>query len=121
VDTSDVLRRVRACAADCEGIGIADVSWSVGTYEPMDSPLVEAVSELAGSVAGDRVFRRSATGGGDAKQLRNANVSTVEFGFGTDTAHAVEEYTTTAALRGNALVYAQLPYRLASIDGNSGR
>lgn len=113
VQTPDVLARLRDCVADCEGIEIADVSWSVGTYEPLDSPLVSAVTETVENVTGDRVYRRSATGGGDAKTLRNAGVPTVEFALGTDTAHAADEYTTVDALRGNALIYAALPYRLA--------
>jgi succinyl-diaminopimelate desuccinylase len=117
VQTRDVLRGIRDCAADCEGIRIEDVSWSVGTYESLDSPLVTAVTEAAGAVTGDRIFRRSATGGGDAKKLRNAGIPTVEFGLGTDTVHAVDEYTTVDALRDNALVYATLPYRLAGAGG----
>lgn len=115
VQTRDVLERIRACAADCEGIHIADVSWSVGTYEPLESPLVTAVSETAADVTGDRIYRRSATGGGDAKTLRNEGIPTVEFGLGTDTVHAPDEYTTVEALVGNAQVYARLPYRLGAV------
>jgi succinyl-diaminopimelate desuccinylase len=114
VETSEVLSDIRDCVADCEGITIADVAWSVGTAEPIESPLVEAVSTAAERVSGDRVFRRSATGGGDAKRLRNAGIPTVEFAFGTDTVHAVDEYTTLDALTNNAVVYTQLPERLAS-------
>ncbi|WP_433630031.1 M20 family metallopeptidase [Halomicrococcus sp. NG-SE-24] len=109
VDTSDVLADVRDCVADCEGITIADVSWSVGTAEPIDSPLVEAVAATAADVTDERVYRRSATGGGDAKRLRNEGIPTVEFALGTDTVHAVNEYTTVDALVGNAAVYARLP------------
>ncbi|WP_280586072.1 M20/M25/M40 family metallo-hydrolase, partial [Halorubrum sp. Boch-26] len=79
VRTPDVLSRIRSCVADCEGIAITDVSWSVGTAEAPDSPLVEAVASTAADVTGDRVFRRSATGGGDAKTLRNAGVPPVEY------------------------------------------
>ncbi|WP_336136130.1 M20 family metallopeptidase [Natronomonas amylolytica] len=114
VETPEMLSEIRACAADCEGVTIADVSWSVGTAEPLDSPLVEAVAATAEDVAGERVYRRSATGGGDAKKLRNAEIPTVEFAFGTDTVHAVDEYTTVDALVGNATVYARLPAALAS-------
>jgi succinyl-diaminopimelate desuccinylase len=109
VRTPDVLSRIRACVADCEGIAISDVSWSVGTAERPDSPLVEAVASTAAAVTGERVARRSATGGGDAKTLRNAGVPTVEFALGTDTLHAVDEYVPVDALVGNALVYAQVP------------
>jgi succinyl-diaminopimelate desuccinylase len=109
VDTSDVLADVRSCVADCEGITVEDVSWSVGTAEPIRSPLVEAVASAGEDATGDRVYRRSATGGGDAKTLRNAGIPTVEFALGTDTVHAVDEYTTVDALVGNATVYARLP------------
>jgi succinyl-diaminopimelate desuccinylase len=114
VDTADVLAAVRACVDDCPGITVAAVSWSVGTAEPVGSPLVEAVATGAGEATGDRVYRRSATGGGDAKTLRNAGIPTVEFALGTDTVHAVDEYTTVDALLGNAAVYLQLPDRWAS-------
>lgn len=109
VETGDVLAEIRHCIADCEGITLVDVSWSIGTAEPVDSPLVEAVASTAESVTDDRVYRRSATGGGDAKTLRNAGVPTVEFALGTDTVHAVDEYTTVDALAGNAMVYTRLP------------
>jgi len=109
VETSSVLADIRSCAADCEGVSITDVSWSVGTAEPIDSPLVDAVASTAESVSGERVFRRSATGGGDAKTLRNADIPTVEFAFSTDTVHAVDEYTTIDALVDNAVVYSRLP------------
>jgi succinyl-diaminopimelate desuccinylase len=111
VDTAEVLGDIRECVAGCEGVSVADVSWSVGTVEPVDSPLVEAVASTAEAAVGERVFRRSATGGGDAKQLRNAGIPTVEFALGTDTVHAVDEYTTVDALAGNALTYAALPGR----------
>jgi succinyl-diaminopimelate desuccinylase len=114
VETPAMLEEIRACAADCEGVTIADASWSVGTAEPLDSPLVEAVAATAEDVVGERVYRRSATGGGDAKKLRNAEIPTVEFAFGTDTVHAVDEYTTIDALVDNATVYARLPEALAS-------
>lgn len=113
VETGEMLSEIRSCVADCEGITIADVSWSVGSVEPIDSPLVEAVASTAEAVGGERVYRRSATGGGDAKRLRSAGIPTVEFAFGTDTAHAVDEYTTVDALVDNALVYASLPRAFA--------
>ena len=114
VETSEMLAEIRECVADCDGITITDVSWSVGTMEPVDSPLVDAVASTAESVTGERVFRRSATGGGDAKQLRNAGIPTVEFAFGTDTVHAVDEYIAIDGLVDNAAVYARLPRKLAS-------
>jgi succinyl-diaminopimelate desuccinylase len=109
VQTPDVLARIRECVAECEGITIADVSWSIGTAEDPVNPLVDAVASTAADVTGDRIFRRSATGGGDAKTLRNAGIATVEFALGTDTIHAPDEYVPIDALVGNAVVYARLP------------
>jgi len=109
VHTPDVLAGIRECVADCEGVTITDVSWSVGTAEAPDSPLVEAVASTASAVTGTRIYRRSATGGGDAKKLRNAGIPTVEFAFGTDTVHAPDEYVPVDVLVDNAVVYAQLP------------
>jgi succinyl-diaminopimelate desuccinylase len=117
VQTPDMLAEIRECVADCEGITIADVSWSVGTAEAPDSPLVEAVASTAEEARGDRVFRRSATGGGDAKKLRNAGIPTVEFALGTDTVHAPDEYVPVDVLVDNAVVYAQLPARWQSQIG----
>jgi len=114
VDTQDVLSDIRTCVADCDGVTITDVSWSVGTAEPVDSPLVDAVTTVAADVTGDRVYRRSATGGGDAKKLRDAGIPTVEFALGTDTVHAVDEYTTVDALVGNAVTYARVPDEFVS-------
>jgi succinyl-diaminopimelate desuccinylase len=111
VHTPGVLEQIRECVADCEGITIADVSWSVGTAESPDSPLVEAVASTAADVTGDRVFRRSATGGGDAKKLRNAGIPTVEFALGTDTVHAPDEYVPVDVLADNAVIYTELPAR----------
>lgn len=42
VETRTVLSDIRDCLAACPSVSIADVSWSVGTYEPLGSPLVEA-------------------------------------------------------------------------------
>jgi succinyl-diaminopimelate desuccinylase len=109
VQTPALLSEIRACVADCDGITITDVSHSIGTVEPATSPLVDAVASTAAAVTGERIFRRSATGGGDAKQLRNAGIPTVEFAFGTDTVHAVDEYITLDALAANATVYSRLP------------
>ncbi len=118
VYTPDVVAEVREVVAAHEGVEIADVSWSVGSYESPDSPVVDATVAAAESVCGERVYRRSATGGGDAKRLRSAGIPTVEFAFGPDNAHAVDEYTTVEALRHNAETYARLPAVLAAaLDG----
>jgi len=113
VDTETVLADVRTCLDRHEGVRITESSWSVGTYEAADAPLVTATEETASAVLGERVFLRSATGGGDAKRLRNAGISTVEFGVGTETVHAVDEFITGDALTKNAEIYARLPYRFA--------
>jgi succinyl-diaminopimelate desuccinylase len=114
VHTPDVLARIRECVADCEGITIDDVAWSVGTAEDLASPIVEAVASTAMNTIGDHVFRRSATGGGDAKKLRNAGISTVEFALGTDTVHAPDEHVPIDVLVDNAVIYTQLPTRWES-------
>lgn len=77
-------------------------------WKPVDSPRVEAVASTAETAVGDRVYRRSATGGGDAKQVRNAGVSTVEFAFGRGTPHDVDEYTAVAGFVNNVVVGARL-------------
>ena len=108
VETRDALESIRSCLGGVDGVSIADVSWSRGSHEPIHSPLVEASAAAAEPVADGPVYRRSATGGGDAKSLRHDGITTVEFGFGTDTAHAVDEYTTVEALTQNAEAYARL-------------
>lgn len=113
VHTPTVIEEIRACADRCEGVSITDLSWSIGTSEPIDGPLVTAVAETAEAVVGDRIYRRSATGGGDAKTFRNAGIPTVEFALGTETAHATDEYTTIEALRANAEIYSRLPQAMA--------
>ena len=117
VDTPRILSDVRECVDNIEGVEIADASWSVGTAEPIDAPLVEAVATVAGDVTGEYIHRRSATGGGDAKKLRNAGIPTVEFALGTDTVHAADEYTTLEALQANAEIYARLPGAFARTTG----
>ena len=113
VDTPSVLRELEGIVDDHAAVEITDVAWSVGTYEPVGSPLVDATARTAEAVVGETVYRRSATGGGDAKQLRNEGVPTVEFAFGTDTSHAVDEYITLDALRYNAEVFTRLPFEWA--------
>jgi succinyl-diaminopimelate desuccinylase len=117
VDTQTVLQSIRDCVVDCPGVEITNVSWSEGTYEPLDSPLVSAATAAAETVVEDTVYRRSATGGGDAKTLRHAGIPTVELGFGTQTAHGVDEYTTVDALERNARTYATVPYTYAAQFG----
>ena len=113
VHTPTVIEEIRACADRCEGVSITDLSWSIGTSEPIDGSLVTAVAETAEAVVAERIYRRSATGGGDAKTFRNAGIPTVEFALGTETAHATDEYTTIEALRANAEIYSLLPQAMA--------
>ncbi|EMA07343.1 M20 family metallopeptidase [Haloferax denitrificans] len=121
VETEAVLDTVRDVVAGHDGVEISDADWSVGTFEDPDDALANAVSSVAESVTGGRVYRRSATGGGDAKRMRNAGIPTVEFGLGTETAHAVDEFTTVGALVGNAEVYARLPDELLrQFDSGTG-
>ena len=123
VETGDALGGIRNCLTGIEGIEIADISWTRGSYEPLGSPIVEASARAAEHVVDDRVYRRSATGGGDAKVLRHDGIRTVEFGFGTQTAHGTDEYTTAEALVRNAISYGTLPAvyaRLAGADGRRG-
>ncbi|WP_042661820.1 M20 family metallopeptidase [Haloferax sp. ATB1] len=120
VDTRDALGGIRNCLAGMDGIEITDISWTRGSYEPLGSPIVEASARAAEHVVDDQVYRRSATGGGDAKVLRHNGIPTVEFGFGTQTAHGTDEYTTTEALVRNAVSYGTLPVlyeQLTSSDG----
>ena len=113
VDTATVVEELRACVEGCPGVRTADAARSVGTCESLSEPVVEATADIAASVLDERVFTRSATGGGDAKTLRNAGIPTVEFGVGTDTAHGPDEYTTAEALLANAETYARLPHTFA--------
>jgi succinyl-diaminopimelate desuccinylase len=113
VDTRDPLGAIRGCLSGMDGIAITDISWTRGSYERLDEPLVEASAAAAESVVDDPVFCRSATGGGDAKVLRHDGIPTVEFGFGTQTAHGTDEYTTVEALQHNVTAYALVPYEYA--------
>ena len=120
VDTSEALKRIRSCLAGMDGIEITDISWTRGSYEPLGSPIVEASAQAAEYVVDERVYRRSATGGGDAKVLRHEGIPTVEFGFGTQTAHGTDEYTTTKALVRNATSYGILPVLYEQRAGANG-
>ncbi|MFB6267151.1 MAG: M20 family metallopeptidase [Halodesulfurarchaeum sp.] len=107
---------VREVLDDHPAVSIVETSSSQGTYERPGSPIVEATAVTAESVLGASISRRSATGGGDAKTLRGAGIPTVEFAVGSDTAHAVDEYISIEALRTNARVFAELPYRFAELE-----
>jgi len=113
VETRESLRSIRGCLTGMDGIELTEVSWTKGSYEPLDSRIVAASVAAGERVVEETVYRRSATGGGDAKVLRHEGVPTVEFGFGTQTAHGTDEYTTTDALARNATAYAALPVEYA--------
>ncbi|SHH01382.1 M20 family metallopeptidase [Halobaculum gomorrense] len=117
VDTRDALGGIRNCLTGMDGIEITDISWTRGSYEPLGSALVEASARAADHVVDDQVYRRSATGGGDAKVLRHEGIPTAEFGFGTQTAHGTDEYTTTEALVRNAISYGTLPVLYEQLTG----
>jgi succinyl-diaminopimelate desuccinylase len=120
VDTREALSGIRNCLTGMDDIEITDISWTRGSYEPFGSPIVEASARAAEHVVDEQVYRRSATGGGDAKVLRHEGIPTVEFGFGTQTAHGTDEYTTTEALVRNVISYGTLPVlyeQLATADG----
>lgn len=108
VPTPDILGEIGNCVADCEGYRLA-LSPGVSPAATRDSPLVDAVSLTAGTVTGERIFRRSATGGGDAKGFRNADIPTVEFGLGTDTIDTPDKYILVDTLVDNAIIFAHLP------------
>lgn len=114
IETPDVLASIETVLDDHDAVTVADVSWSIGSVTPIDDAVVTAVTDAVTAEAGDAPLRRSATGGGDAKKFRRAGVPTVEFAFGTDTVHGVDEYTTVDALTANARIYASLPDRFAA-------
>lgn len=113
VETPSILAELEAIVDGHPSVEIEHVSWSTGTFEPLDSPLVAATADTAEAVVDEPIYRRSATGGGDAKKLRNAGIPTVEFALGTETAHATDEYITREALGLNAAMYTRLPFELA--------
>lgn len=112
VTPDPVVDRIRRFVSDRAGINIESIEFSQGTYEPPDGPLVETVSAASEAVTGERTLARSATGGGDAKPLRNHGLSAVEFALGTETAHAVDERMTRQALCQTAKIYAAVANRL---------
>lgn len=111
VDPTAVLATVGDVLSDHDRVTVREVSSTAGTYEPRDSPIIDPAVESMRHVTGDRVYRRCASGGSDARLFRNAGVPTVELGLGLGNAHATDEHTTTGTLVGNAAVYALLPYR----------
>ncbi|MGB9951018.1 M20 family metallopeptidase (plasmid) [Haloarcula marismortui] len=109
VAVEPIVQRLRSYITGIDGVEIASLEWSKGTYEQLDAPLVTAVQTAGESVLDSRLFARSATGGGDAKTLRQQGISTVEFALGTETAYAVDERTTVTALSQTAKIYGAIP------------
>ena len=114
VEATPVSARVRSVLADEEGVTVGSLRWTEGTYENPAAPLVAASVAAVADATNARVFRRSATGGGDAKTLRNAGISAVECAIGADTAHAVDEWTSIDALAATATAYTALPTLFAA-------
>jgi succinyl-diaminopimelate desuccinylase len=103
-----VVDRLRAAMpADAT---ITDLSWTSGTYTDPETPLVRAATAVAEGTFPTPVYRRFATGSGDAQAFRECGVPTIEFATGTGTVHGVDEYTTVEKLRQNALAYSRLPF-----------
>ena len=109
VAVEPIVKQVRTYITSADGVEVASLEWSEGTYERPDAPLVTAVQTAGESLLDGRLFARSATGGGDAKTLRQQGISTVEFALGTETAHAVDERTTVTALSQTAKIYGTIP------------
>ncbi|MFB6177168.1 MAG: M20 family metallopeptidase [Halobaculum sp.] len=106
-----VVERIRSVMPPAATI--TDLSWTEGTYTDPNTPLVEAATAVATETLPTPVYRRFATGSGDAQAFRECGVPTIEFATGTGTVHGVDEYTTVQKLRQNALAYAKLPFALA--------
>ncbi|QCS42858.1 M20 family metallopeptidase [Natrinema versiforme] len=118
VDAAAIVSLIRDCLAERDGATLANVTSKAGSYTAPESAIVRAVTSVAEDVLPTPVYRRFATGSGDAQVFRDNGVPTVEFATGTGTAHAVDEYTTVDKLRRNALVYARLPFEIARVRGD---
>ncbi|QRV15425.1 M20/M25/M40 family metallo-hydrolase [Haloterrigena salifodinae] len=112
VDPEAIVSRIRDCLEDREAATITDIAWTAGSYTDPESAIVRATTDVVEDVVPTPVYRRFATGGGDAQVFRDAGVPTVEFATGTGTAHAVDEYTTVDKLLRNAIAYAQVPFAI---------
>jgi succinyl-diaminopimelate desuccinylase len=111
--TEAVYDQFEGCIQARDDIAIADVSMEDGTFVDPSDPFVEMVTRTGERVAGTQVFRQCATGGGDAKQLRNAGIPAVECAVGSDTAHAVDEYVSIDDIERTTDWYTRLPRELA--------
>lgn len=113
-DLDEVVNTIRESIADEDNVRITALTRAEGTWVARDSPIATAACRAGEAVVDERVYRRSATGGSDATLLRRKGIPAVEFGFGTKSAHATDEYTTADDLRRNALAFCRLPYAYKS-------
>ncbi|WP_222919140.1 M20/M25/M40 family metallo-hydrolase [Natrinema sp. SYSU A 869] len=118
VDSDAIIARIRDCLDARDAATLVDVTCKAGSYTAPDSAVVRAMSRVVDDVVPTPVYRRFATGSGDAQVFRDNGVPSVEFATGTGTAHAVDEYTTVDKLLRNALVYARLPFEIDRIRGD---
>ena len=58
--------------------------------------------------------------GADARVFRHERVPTVEFGFGTRTAHGTDEHATTEALVRNAISHGTRPFLYGGLTSTDG-
>ncbi|MFO7926628.1 MAG: peptidase dimerization domain-containing protein [Halobacteriota archaeon] len=107
-EMNEALADIRDSLPEHPYVTITDVSWSAGTWEPLYSPPLDGATRTTRTVIDGRIYRRSATGGGDAKGYREVGIPTAEFALGTDTARAVDDHTSADALTLNAEVYIRL-------------
>ncbi|WP_339103863.1 M20/M25/M40 family metallo-hydrolase [Haloterrigena salinisoli] len=112
VEPEAIVSRIRDCLDDRAAATLTDITWSEGSYTDPESAIVRATTDVVDDVVPTPVYRRFATGGGDAQVFREAGVPTVEFATGTGTAHAVDEYTTADKLLQNATAYARVPFAI---------
>ena len=110
IDMRETVATIRECVANIGRVDVTELTWREGTYVAPNSPIAAASAAAAADIVNGRVYRPSTTGGSDASILRRHGIPAVEFGFGTDTAHGTDEYTTTQALERNVAAYAQIPY-----------
>ena len=110
VDPTDVFSEICDTLSEHDRVSVQELSSTAGTYEDVDSPVVDPAVEATRRVSGERVYRRCASGGSDARLFRHAGVPTVELALGLGNAHESDEYTTTDTLLGNAAIYSLLPY-----------
>ncbi|WP_226483021.1 M20 family metallopeptidase [Natrinema amylolyticum] len=117
VGSEAIISRIRDCLDERAAATLVDVTCKAGSYTAPDSAIVRATSRVVDDVVPTPLYRRFATGSGDAQVFRENGIPSVEFATGTGTAHAVDEYTTVDKLRRNALVYARLPFEIDRIRG----